>query len=239
MRITLLEFFNSNVRAVMRDYSISHFSTPTKTPWKASIAERVIRTLKTRLWRWFQYSKTNDWISVLSQFVENYNSTPHESIGMAPNSVNKDNQHQVRKRLFPEQAIKIDCSRQVGDLVRKLRTKSKFEKGFTPKWSEEVYIITKQFQSNGVCWYRLSEQNGKKLPGIYYSNQLNLVSSSPPLLNSDSLEGTPNVPPGDEEAPPKKTRNDEMTTTAAAAGASAAQEEEEQKPEKTRFAFQF
>ena len=158
----------------MKDYSISHFSTPTKTAWKASIAERVIRTLKTRLWRWFQFSKTNNWISVLSQFVENYNATPHKSIGMAPNNVNKENLQEVRQRLFPERAIKIECTLQVGDLVRKLRVKRKYEKGFTPKWSDEIYIITRKLQSNGVCWYRLSEQNGKKLSGIYYSYQLDL-----------------------------------------------------------------
>lgn len=184
----VLEFFNSSVKTVMKEYSIAHFSTPTKTPWKASIAERVIRTLKTRLWRWFQFSKSTNWMSVLSQFVENYNSTPHKSIGMAPNEVNKENQKQVRDRLFPEQAIKIECSRKVGDLVRKLRVKQKYEKGFTPKWSEEIYIISKQIQSNGVCWYRLSEQNGNVLPGIYYSHQLNLVSSEPPLLSSISKQ---------------------------------------------------
>ena len=180
----------------MKDYSISHFSTPTKTAWKASIAERVIRTLKTRLWRWFQFSKTNNWISVLSQFVENYNATPHKSIGMAPNNVNKENLQEVRQRLFPERAIKIECTLQVGDLVRKLRVKRKYEKGFTPKWSDEIYIITRKLQSNGVCWYRLSEQNGKKLSGIYYSYQLNLVSTAPPIQTnkSDNTSSSP-IPP--------------------------------------------
>ena len=171
------EFLNSNVREIMRKYSIAHFQKPTNTPWKASIVERVNRTIKTRLWRYFQHTKSTNWVSVLQQFVENYNATPHSSIGMAPNDVTEKNRKQVLDRLFPKRAIKIECSKNVGDQVRILRKKTEHEKGYTPKWSEEVYIITKELQSNGVCWYKLSDQTGKVLPGVYYSNQLNLVSS--------------------------------------------------------------
>ena len=161
----------------MRKYSIAHFQKPTNTPWKASIVERVNRTIKTRLWRYFQHTKSTNWVSVLQQFVENYNATPHSSIGMAPNDVTEKNRKQVLDRLFPKRAIKIECSKNVGDQVRILRKKTEHEKGYTPKWSEEIYIITKELQSNGVCWYKLSDQTGKVLPGVYYSNQLNLVSS--------------------------------------------------------------
>ena len=164
----------------MQKNSIAHFKTPTKTPWKASIAERMVRTLKTRLWRWFQHTKSTEWVSVLQQFVDNYNSTPHRSIGLAPNEVNSKNRKDVVKRLYPNRGIKVECKHIVGDLVRTLLDKGPFPKGYTPSWSEEIYVITKELQSNGVCWYRLSDQNGKTLPGIYYSNQLNLVSHAPP-----------------------------------------------------------
>ena len=168
----------------MRKYSIAHFQKPTATPWKASIVERVNRTLKTRLWRYFQHTKSTEWISVLQQFVDNYNATPHSSIGMAPNNVSEKNRKQVLQRLFPKQAIKIECRHNVGDRVRILRKKDEFEKGYTPKWSEEIFIVTKQMQSNGVCWYKLSDQNGKEQSGIFYSNQLNLVSSFVPEVTT-------------------------------------------------------
>lgn len=164
----------------MRKYSIAHFKTPTKTRWKASMAERVVRTLKTRLWRWFQHSQSTEWISVLQQFVENYNSTPHSAIGIAPNSVTEKNRKQIVKRLYPDRFVRIECKNSVGDLVRILLDKGEFPKGYTPNWSQEIYVITKELQSNGICWYRISDQNGKQMPGIYYSNQLNLVSHAPP-----------------------------------------------------------
>ena len=164
---------------VFEEYNVRHFSTPSKSSFKASLAERAIRTIKSRLWRWFQHTKKKRWIDVLDSFVENYNATYHSSIGMAPNDVTKDNRDEVYNRLFPDEGIIIECKHKVGDLVRTIINKTKrkqFEKGYTENWSEEIYVITQKIQSHGVCWYKLSNQSGKPLPGIYYSNQLNLVS---------------------------------------------------------------
>ena len=44
-----LEFFNSNVQEVFQNYGINHYRTPTITKWKASVVERAIRTIKSRL----------------------------------------------------------------------------------------------------------------------------------------------------------------------------------------------
>ena len=175
-----LEFFNSLVNKVVEEYNVNHFKTPTKTRWKASLAERAIRTIKSRLWRWFQHSKKKRWIDVLDSFISNYNSTPHSATGTAPNDVTEANRDKIYKRLFPNQGIKIECKHKVGDLVRiKIDKESKqFYKGYTENWSEEIYVVTQEIQSNGVCWYKLSDQSGKSLPGIYYSSQLNLVSRS-------------------------------------------------------------
>ena len=160
----------------MEKFNVNHFKTPTKTPWKASIAERGIRTIKTRLWRYFQKTHTKRWVDVLDDFVKNYNSTPHSSIGMAPNDVTKENRAEVYKKLFPDQSITVECRHRVGDLVRKIIIKKEFAKGYEPNWSEEVYVISKEIQSNSVCWYRLTDQSGEQVPGIFYSDQLNLVS---------------------------------------------------------------
>ena len=43
------EFYNSQVQKVFENYGINHYSIPTKSKWKASMVERVIRTLKTRI----------------------------------------------------------------------------------------------------------------------------------------------------------------------------------------------
>ena len=171
-----LEFFNSSVRKVFDSYGINHYKTPTKTKWKASMAERVIRTLKSRLERYFKANETKKWINVLNQFVENYNSVPHSAHGLPPQDVDSDNREYVYKQLYPNKDLTVVCKLKIGDRIRKIREKTEFEKGYTENWSQEIYVIADKRQSQTVCWYKIKSLDGKLLPGIYYYYQLNLVS---------------------------------------------------------------
>ena len=171
-----LEFFNSSVRKVFDTYGINHYKTPTRTKWKASMAERAIRTLKSRIEKYLTMNKTKRWIDILNQFVENYNSVPHSTHGLPPRDVTDENRQMVYKRLYPNKDLTVVCKLKIGDRVRKLREKTQFEKGYTKNWSEEIYIIAEQRQSNTVCWYKLKELSGAAVPGIWYYYQLNLVA---------------------------------------------------------------
>ena len=115
------EFFNSDFQKVLVSYGISHFRTPTKTKWKASMAERAIRTIKTRIDRIMQKRKTKVWIDIIDQVVENYNNTPHSSHGFIPLQVTDENRRQVYKKLYPFSRVTVECKLQVGNRVRKLR----------------------------------------------------------------------------------------------------------------------
>ena len=158
------------------NYDINHYKIPTKTKWKASIVERVNRTIKSRLQKYFHKNGTKNWIDVISKVVQNYNDTPHSSIGVAPNQVTESNRKQVYKRLYPDLGLRTVCKLKEGDRVRKILNKDIYEKGYTKNWSEEIYIIENIKQSNGVCYYYLKDHANNSLPGIYYYYQLNLVS---------------------------------------------------------------
>ena len=171
-----LEFYNVQVQKVFQNYGINHYSIPTKSKWKASIVERVIRTLKMRLERYFTKNKTHRWKDVIEQLTTNYNATPHRSHGYVPMKINHENQQEVYKRLYPHISLRTDCRLQVGDKVRKIIDKTLFEKGYKANWSEEIYKIKEIRQSNGVCWYYLTTLNDEQIDGIWYYYQLNLVS---------------------------------------------------------------
>lgn len=171
-----LEFFNSKVHDIFTTYGINHYSTPTKTKQKASMAERVIRTLKTRLQRHFDAVKKPRWIDVLSQITTNYNQTPHRSIGMAPAMVTDVNRKRVYKRLYPHETLTVVCKLREGDKVRRIIEKTEFAKGYTENWSSEIFVIQSVRQSNSVCYYKIKTLDNKVVPGIYYYYQLNLVS---------------------------------------------------------------
>ena len=171
-----LEFFNSKVKQVLLTYGINHYYLKTKTKWKTAMAERVIRTIKNRLQKYFYKNKTKKWIDVLQQVVDNYNNTPHRTIGMAPSKVTFQNSKEVYKKVFGDTDLKVIPRLNKGDRVRLLREKTLFEKGYTPNWTEEIYVISAVRQKAGIVWYKVEKLNGEEVPGIKYYYQLNLVT---------------------------------------------------------------
>ena len=108
---------NTHIHNILiKKHRVRAFTLSGKT--KAAIAERAIRTLKTRFARYFTESGTTKWITVLDQFVNNYNNSFHSSIGMSPNDVTPENTPEIKKRLYGEDHAKPDCKLGLNDLVR-------------------------------------------------------------------------------------------------------------------------
>ena len=60
---------------------------------------------------------------------------------------------------------------QVGDYVRISKYENIYAKGYTPNWSEEVFMITEV--KNTVPWtYVISDLNGKEIIGTFYEKKL-------------------------------------------------------------------
>ena len=97
--------------------------------------------------------------------VSDYNATPHSAHGLPPQDVDHTNRDIVYKKLYPTIDLQTVCRLKVGDKVRKILEKDIFEKGYKANWSEEIYIISKVRQSDGVCWYYLEDFEGQKLKG--------------------------------------------------------------------------
>lgn len=67
------EFFNKITKQMLEKYSINHYST--FSIMKSSIVERLIRTLKHRLYMQFSLQGNYRWADKLSRIVEEYNNT--------------------------------------------------------------------------------------------------------------------------------------------------------------------
>ena len=183
-----LEFFNSKVDRVLTSYNIVHYKPPTKTQWKASIAERVIQTIKGRLEKYFYKYKTKNWINIIDKVTDNYNNTPHSAHGFKPQDVTDENRDKVFEAMYPDRNVSVVCKLFVGDRVRKIREKTHYEKGYTQNWSDDIYIIDSVRQSNGVCWYTIQTLDKKEVPGIWYYYQLNLVSRNVGENQGENIE---------------------------------------------------
>ena len=67
--------------------------------------------------------------------------------------------------------IKKDPRFKVGDHVRISKYKNIFAKGYSPNWSEEVFVINKI--KNTVPWtYVINDLNGEKIIGSFYEKEL-------------------------------------------------------------------
>ena len=92
------EFFNKHFKPLMKEEDIELYNTYNET--KASIVERSIRVLKTKMWRYFTAKKTMRYIDVLPDLVYSYNHSVHRSIKMKPTQVTSDNEKQVWHTLY-------------------------------------------------------------------------------------------------------------------------------------------
>lgn len=110
---------------------------------KAAIVERFNKTLKQRIARFMTEHNTKRWVDSLQDIVNNYNQSYHRSIGMAPNNVSFENRDIVFKRLFPNINSKVKCKIKPGWRVRIPRQKSIFGKGYTPIWTDEIFLVKK------------------------------------------------------------------------------------------------
>ncbi len=167
------EFYNHRVKSLFDDYGVVHYSL--RGPHKASVAERMIQTLKGRLEKYFWANKTKRYVDVLQQVVDNYNKTPHRSIGMAPVKVNRSNQEQVFNKMYKNAKIKTQPRLEIGDVVRIARMKTIFEKGYTRRWSLDLYTIVSAKSRGGVDYYKVKDESGTILPRQRYYYELNLV----------------------------------------------------------------
>ena len=87
------EFFKKHFKALLKDEDIELYNMYNET--KASVVERLIRTLKTRMRRYFTAKKTMRYIDMLPDLVYSYNHSIQSCIKRKPADVTTDNEMQV------------------------------------------------------------------------------------------------------------------------------------------------
>lgn len=178
------EFFNHNFQELMKVYKINHFST--KSDLKAALAERAIKTIKEKIYKYLSSNPlNNNYLSVLQDIVSSYNNTYHSSIGMAPSSVTSCNSGKVLWRLYhkiweknrgderPRGGQKLH----VGDFVRYSSRKFPLSKRYRGNWTEEIFKIVKIKDSVPRRLYKLEDLNGEEIQGGFYEEELQLTEN--------------------------------------------------------------
>lgn len=166
------EFFNSKFETLMTQYGINHYST--YSVMKASIVERLIRTLKHWLWQDFSMNGSYKWLKPFEKIIQRYNNKKHSTTGVTPASVNKSNAAELLNKVYNNIKIKPQAKFKVGDNVRISKYKSLFDKSYTGNWGVEVFKITRVQTTNPIT-YLLEDSKGEPILGSFYEQELQSV----------------------------------------------------------------
>ena len=87
------QFFNVLVKIYLANKNIKLFATHSER--KAQIVERLNRTIKGIMFRYFTKKNTRSYIDIVQDIASNYNASYHRTIKVAPKNVNKNKKTQV------------------------------------------------------------------------------------------------------------------------------------------------
>ena len=198
------EFFNQWFETLLNRFNPPITLYNTWSAKKASIVERVQRTLRNRLGKYWEENGSKRWIDVLPRITQSYNNSFHRSIGMTPNQVTVANEALVRRRLYPKPAPgdvgflkytrrrsknqrvanKTQVNIRVGDLVRQLSPRTVFNKESDPNFSNVIYRVSVvrdprllRFQSldHEPLTFKLETMTGNAINGSFYLSELQKV----------------------------------------------------------------
>ena len=131
-----------------------------------SIAERVIRTVRTLLKKPVFEKGRADWLSELPSVIKQYNNTIHHSIKMTPNQASKKSNERKLFTNLQDRRDKQKPKYKLGQLVRTADIKRVFSKGDSTNYSYKLYTITEVIH-NTIPSYRIDY-----LPERYNENLL-------------------------------------------------------------------
>ena len=167
------EFKNSLMKEFFHKEEIQKLEA-THSTVKASLAERAIRNIKQRIYRYFAQNKTLDWVQVLPKIIEGINKAKSRVHGMRPIDVNFDNAQYVWEMIYGDvfSNKKMRPKLKKGDYIRMSVGKGVFEKGYIPNWGDEILQIERVKDNVDPIRYKVQDEKGEKFKGSFYNEEL-------------------------------------------------------------------
>lgn len=183
-----LEFYNKYFEAVCKKFNVHHYSTYSDK--KASICERVIRTLKQKIYKNFTYRNSLRYLNWLNEIIQDYNFVQsHSKHKTTPyNAAKPKNEKRLVQKFFSNQSpIMKKMKFKVGDFVRISKFKKVFDRGFTHGFSPEVFRVAKVYRKF-PGQYKLIDLSGNDIQGGFYKEELTAVADPNVYLVQDILK---------------------------------------------------
>ena len=158
------EFYDNIFNSFLKKNDIEMYSTYNEG--KSVVAERFTKTLKNKIYKHMTTIGKNVYFNVLDDIVDKYNNSFNSLTKMKPKDVTDDSFVE-----YSEETNKKSPKFKVGDHVRISKYKNIFAKGYTPNWSEEVFVVN-EVQSTVPWTYLINDLNGEEITGSFYEKEL-------------------------------------------------------------------
>ena len=167
------EFISKHFKEFLKREGIKLYHTENEE--KSSVVERWNKTMKNRMWKMFTVNNNTVYWDKRDKLVNDYNNSRHSSVKMNPvEASKKKNESKVWTNLYGD-LIYLKPGKPkfaVGDKVRISKDKRKvFDKGYTPNWTEEIFVIDKVLATKPVT-YSIVDLTGEEIKGSFYGKEL-------------------------------------------------------------------
>ena len=202
------EFYGKYTKDLFQKMNIKQYHVFNRR-FKNSIAERFIRSIKSKVYRLFTHLNTRNYIDNLKDIVDTYNRSPHRGLGgLAPDVADSLTDENDIKTLYEEQlkqkfknygainkgkkhySTSVDGDIVQGAYVRLLlaRVESVFQKSFHPIFTEEIFKVRDIDTKLYPPVYFLEDLAGEAILGKCYRPELKLTNKPEVFVIDKVLE---------------------------------------------------
>ena len=168
------EYIGKEVQTYLKSMEILHFIA--RNAIHANYAERLIRTLKSKIYRYFTNFQTNKYIDILEDIVIGYQNSIHSTTLLKPIEITSANEQSVYEKIYlPAQVEKertvVTYKYDVGDYVHTLESRSPFTKGYEETFTQELFEVVYRTPTHPPR-YKLIDLKGESIAGTFYEQEL-------------------------------------------------------------------
>ena len=164
------EFKNKIVSSFLKELNVwQWFSSNDDT--KAQMCERVIRTIKQRLWVYMTEKDGYRYIDILQDVVKAYNESEHSSTGFSPNNIDAKAVEKIREKMS-KPMVSSKPKFKIDDHVRLSKNKLTFEKDYETNYTDLIYKIVDVRRSDNFYIYQVVDLHDDPIKGWFYEEEL-------------------------------------------------------------------
>lgn len=187
------EFLGAPFQSAVKKLGMQH-RVGSSEEFHCPFVERVIRTLKEKMFQAMTASHTRRWVDLLPRVVDTYNQTQHSGTGMSPLEARDPTRYlEALGRTYPPARAAAAGKKappppkyrfKAGDLVRILKGRGSgaavgMNKGYLPNFSWEIFRVRAQANTRphdrerGPAAYILEDLNGEEIENaVFYEQEL-------------------------------------------------------------------